>query len=428
MKAAFYTLGCKVNQNESLALEEIFRSAGFEIVQSAQNADVFVVNSCTVTAQGDAKSRRALGRAKTANPNIITVLTGCSPQAFPQNASTFGADIVTGTSQRGLIIDNINQFIATGKGVVNIAPLAKSQSFEELPSPALQKRTRAFVKIEDGCNRKCAYCIIPTARGPARSRSQTAILEEVLHLASKGYSEVVFTGINLSSYGKDTGTNLGILSQKAAELPGICRVRLSSLEPDLLTDEQIELLAANQGFCRHFHLSLQSGCAKTLRNMRRVYSPMQYAALVEKLRKKMPDASFTTDIIVGFPGETAADFEESLAFVQKMQFLKVHVFPFSARNGTPAASFAGQIAPQEKAARAAEMQKTANIVQGQWLAAQNGSTHQILLESRLPSGHFTGYTKNYIPVLLNAPNARNGNILSARLGIWDGRRCTAELT
>lgn len=425
MRAAFYTLGCKVNQNETGALEEMFRHAGFDVVPPDQAADVFVVNSCTVTASGDAKSRRALGRARAKNPGVVTVLTGCSPQAFPAKVTDWGADVVTGTAQRTRLLENIQKFMDSGTPVVDIAPMGKGQVFEELPSAPLPGRTRAFVKIQDGCNRRCAYCVIPTARGPSRSREEASILKELDSLAQKGFAEVVFTGINLPSYGRDTGTNLAEITRAAAGVPGIERVRLSSLEPDLLPVEQIEILASIPQFCHHFHLSLQSGCDATLRRMRRPYTTAEYAAVAQKLRAAMPSAGFTTDVIVGFPGESEADFEESLAFVRQMAFLKVHVFPFSARAGTPAAEFPGQLSKTEKAARAARLQQAADEVRAAWIFGQQGSVQQVLLETPLPDGRFTGYTGSYIPVALAAPGARQGDILAVRLGPFDGERCAA---
>ncbi len=427
MKAAFYTLGCKVNQNETGALEEMFRHAGFDVVPPGQAADVFVVNSCTVTAAGTAKSRRALHRAKAANPRVVTVLTGCAPQAFPQKAQGWGADVVTGTARRAHLLANLRRFMESGQPVVDIAPLSKGQPFEELPAAPLPGRTRAFVKIQDGCSRRCAYCVIPAARGPARSRGKAAILRELGALAAQGYREVVFTGINLSSYGQDTGSTLAAITQAAAGVPGLGRIRLSSLEPDLLTDAQMGELAQIPSFCRHFHLSLQSGCNTTLRRMRRPYTAAAYAETLQKLDAAMPDASFTTDVIVGFPGESEADFEESLAFVKSMPFLKVHVFPFSARAGTAAAGFDGQLPKSEKAARATHMQQAADAGRTQWIAARVGTPHEVLLETPLPDGRFTGYTKNYIPVAVSAPGARQGDIISIKLGRFDGERCEAIL-
>ncbi len=422
MTAAFYTLGCKVNQNETGALEAMFRAAGYHIVPPGEAADVFVVNSCAVTAAGEQKSLRALRRARRQNPAVVTVLTGCVPQAFPQTAAAAGADVVSGTARRAHLLDDVACFLETRAAVVDIAPMARGEAFEELPAGLLPGRTRAFVKVQDGCDRRCAYCIIPAARGPARSRGLGSVLGEAAALAGGGHAELVLTGINLSSYGRRGGDGLAALVEAVAGVPGVRRIRLSSLEPDLLDDEAIARLAAVDKLCPHFHLSLQSGSESVLRRMRRPYSPAAYAAVAEKLRRALPGASLTTDVIVGFPGESEAEFEESLAFVRQMRFLKVHVFPFSAREGTPAAGFAGQLPKALKAARAAALQAEADALRAQWIAAQAGTRHEVLLEAPLPDGRFTGYTGSYIPVAAALPGGQPGQVLTGRLGPWGGER------
>lgn len=425
MKAAFYTLGCKVNQNESAAMEQMFRCAGYEIVPHGAQADVYVVNSCTVTAEGDAKSRRWLRRAKRENPRAVTVLTGCFPQAFPEDMPSLEADIITGTAGRQRLTGHINVYLETGRRVIDILPT--SNAYEEMPTGKSTERTRAFVKIEDGCDRRCAYCIIPKARGRVRSRDETSILEELRAHAAAGTSEVVFTGINLPSYGRDTGTHLAALVDAAAGIEGIRRIRLSSLDPDRLSGEMIKQFAAQEKLCPHFHLSLQSGSTKTLRRMRRPYTAGKYAEAAAALRGAMPGASLTTDVIVGFPGEDEGEFEESLAFVRKMNFLKVHVFPFSPRPGTPAATFEGQVPNGERARRASEMQRVADTVRAEWIARKEGGEESVLLEKPQKNGLFTGYTETYIPVLVNAPCHRQGDIAPVRLGAFDGDRAACEV-
>lgn len=427
MKAAFYTLGCKVNQNETGALQQIFRAAGYSIVPATQTADVYVVNSCTVTAGGDAKSRQWLRRAKRENPASVTVLTGCFPQAFPAAALLPEADVVTGTAGRARILQNVQTYLATGQRIVDITPHQKGETFEELPLEAMPDRTRAFVKIEDGCNRRCAYCIIPTARGPVRSRDEANIIAELHTLAAAGHKEVVFTGINLPSYGRDTGTNLADIVEKAAQVSGIERIRLSSLDPDLITEEQVRRFAAVEKLCPSFHLSLQSGCNATLRRMRRPYTTAQYAEAANMLRALVPSASLTTDVIVGFPGEDEDEFAQNLAFVRQMQFLKVHVFPFSPRPGTPAATMENQTTPGQRSARTHAMQTTADAERAAWIAARRGETHAILLETKRPDGQYTGYTKNYIPILVPTSGHNQNDIVRAVLGTFDGEYCAATL-
>ncbi|NLW78786.1 MAG: tRNA (N(6)-L-threonylcarbamoyladenosine(37)-C(2))-methylthiotransferase MtaB [Ruminococcaceae bacterium] len=420
MKAAFYTLGCKVNQSETSALQQLFTAAGWPPAAPGQAADIFVVNSCTVTAAGEAKSRRWLHRARRENPGAVLVLTGCLPQAFPQRALQTEANVITGTAQRAHLVADIRRFLETGRRVVDIAPTEGAALFEELPAALPAARTRAFLKIQDGCNGRCAYCIVPTARGPVRSRSRQSIVDELQALAAAGCAEVVLTGINLPSYGRDTGDDLADVVEDAATVPGIRRIRLSSLDPHLVTDAQIARFAACEKLCPQFHLSLQSGCDTTLNAMRRPYTAAQYRAAAQKLRAALPHAALTTDVIVGFPGESRAHFEESLAFVKAMRFLKVHVFPFSARPGTPAATFPGQLPRAEKAARAAELQAAADGIRAEWITEQLGTVQPVLLEAPRPDGRTTGYTASYIPVL--APpvaGVRPGALRPMRLLAYD---------
>ena len=410
MRVCFYTLGCKVNLNETGALEQMFRSAGFTIVPEGEEADVFVVNSCTVTNFGDQKSRKWLRRAKRENPGAVTVLTGCYPQAFPEEAARFlEADLVCGNGDRKAILENVMKL------------LDGHERFET--------HTRAFIKVEDGCNRQCAYCVIPRARGPVRSRAEESILNELHQLAAAGYREVVLSAISLPSYGLDTGTNLVELVEHCAQVEGIERIRLGSLDPDMLTPEYIARLAAVDKLCPQFHLSLQSGCTATLRRMRRVYTAEQYAEVVENIRSAYGDrpVSFTTDCICGFPGETEADFEESRAFLKKIGFLKVHVFPYSRRSGTPAYDFPGQIHERDKQERSRTMNAAAEAIRKEVLAGYEGMEDDVLLETPLSETLFTGYTRLYVPVVVSAPGHASGEIVRVRLGAYDGERVRAAL-
>ena len=429
MRVSFYTLGCKVNQNETGALAQLFEQHGFTVVESGEAADVYVVNSCTVTNFGDQKSRKWLRRAKRENPGAVTVLTGCYPQAFPEEAATIAeADVVTGSGNRRSILEDVMQVVNGERGkVVDIRPHQKGEAFEELPMDRFADHTRAFVKIEDGCGRQCAYCVIPRARGPVRSRSEQSILEELRRLADAGYREVVLTAISLLSYGRDTGTCLADLVERAAGVEGIERIRLGSLDPDLLTDRDIARLAAVDKLCPQFHLSLQSGCSKTLRAMRRPYTAEQYAAVADKLRAAFGagNVSLTTDVIVGFPGETEEDFVQSMAFVTQQKFLKVHVFPYSRREGTPAYDYPGQLPEHEKEARSRRMTDAVEAVRGRLAQAMAGQQAEVLLETPLSSTLFTGYTRQYLPVVVNAPGHQSGDILRVVLGEWDGKRCRA---
>lgn len=430
MRVSFYTLGCKVNQNETGALEHLLCQNGYTIAEPGEPADVYIVNSCTVTASGDRKSRQWLRRAKRENPGAVTVLTGCYPQAFPEEAANvMEADLVTGSANRSSLPANIQRVMESGERLVAITPHQRGEVFEELPMERQPGHTRAFIKVEDGCNRQCAYCVIPRARGLVRSRSEESVVKELETLAAGGYKEVVLAGINLPSYGLDTGTRLIDLIERCAQVEGIERIRLGSLEPDLLTDEDIARMAKIRELCPQFHLSLQSGCTATLRRMRRTYTAEQYADTMARLRAAYGAAnvSFTTDVIVGFPGETEEEFAESMAFVEQAGFLKVHVFPYSRRSGTPAADFPDQVPEEVKAQRAHRLQAAADAVRARVVAAMEGAAEEVLLETPLSSTTFTGYTRLYVPVTVRAAGHASGEILPVRLEQWDGQRCRAAL-
>ena len=431
MRVTFYTLGCKVNQNETGALAQLFEENGYTVVSNEEPADVYVVNSCTVTNFGDQKSRKWLRRAKRENPGAVTVLTGCYPQAFPEEAAEIKeADVVTGSGNRHAILADVTRVLnGEDERVVDIRPHRKGEKFEELPMDKFAEHTRAFVKVEDGCNRQCAYCVIPRARGPVRSRDEASILAELRQLAASGYREVVLSAISLPSYGLDTGTNLVELVEHCAQVEGIQRIRLGSLDPDMLTPEFITRLAAVEKLCPQFHLSLQSGCTATLRRMRRVYTAEQYAQVVDQLRAAYGErpVSFTTDCICGFPGETQADFEESCEFLKKIGFLKVHVFPYSRRSGTPAYDFPEQVHEREKQERSRVMNGIAEEVRREVLTAYVGTEDDVLLETPLSGTLFTGYTRLYIPVVVSAPGHESGQIVHVTLGEYDGERVRAAL-
>ena len=431
MRVTFYTLGCKVNQTETGALAQLFEENGYTVVPGGEAADVYVVNSCTVTNFGDQKSRKWLRRAKRENPGAVTVLTGCYPQAFPQEAAAIAeADVVTGSGNRRAILRDVQRVLdGEAERIVDIRPHEKGERFEELPMDKFAEHSRAFLKVEDGCNRQCAYCVIPRARGPVRSRSEQSILQELHRLAAAGYKEIVLTAISLPSYGADTGTSLVDLVERAAAVPGVERLRLGSLDPDMLHEDDIRRLARVEKLCPQFHLSLQSGCDKTLRAMRRPYTTAQYAAIAARLREAFgpENVSFTTDVIVGFPGETEEDFAQSMAFVTAQRFLKVHVFPYSRRAGTPAYDFPDQVPEHEKEARSRRMTAAVEAVRAEEAARMQGRTATVLLETPLSATLFSGYTPQYLPVLVSAPGCQSGDIVKVTLGAWDGKRCRAAL-
>lgn len=397
MKIAFYTLGCKVNQYESQAMSEKAAANGFELVMPDAEADVYVVNSCTVTAESDRKTRQAVRKFKRNHPDSIVVLTGCMPQAFPQDAENLEqADIVLGNKNNFRLFDLINRYFSCGQRIIDIEEHKTGDKFSGGDISGFEHRTRAVVKIEDGCNRFCSYCIIPYSRGRVRSKPIDELKCELQRLSDAGFAEVVLVGINLSAYGSDIGLNICDAVELAAGM-NFKRVRLGSLEPDHITDEVIERLAKLDNFCPQFHISLQSGCDNTLKAMNRHYTAAEYRELCRKLRASFPDATVTTDIMVGFPTESEEDFAENVRFAQEIGFEKVHVFPYSPREGTRAAKMP-QIEKAIKEKRSHIMIEKTEEVRQSFLKAQIGKTVYVLLETRHSDGFTEGYTMNYTPV------------------------------
>lgn len=428
-KIAFFTLGCKVNQYETGALEERFSDDGFEVVPFEDFADVYVINSCTVTAVGDKKSRAMMRRAKKINPNSIVALTGCFPQAFPEDAAALTeVDIITGNKNRQALIDAVKNSLVSKQRTINIEPFSPKDPFEPMSVKNFPDRTRAFLKIEDGCDRYCSYCIIPFARGPVRSKPLNDVLEDAKTLYENGYREIVLTGINLSSYGKDISVSFSdAVAEVCRALPNV-RFRLGSLEPDLMSQKDIDTLAGLDNFCPQFHLSLQSGCDDTLKRMRRRYDSATYADLVKRIRTAFPDASITTDVMTGFPGETEEEFQKSLDFVRSVGFLKVHIFPYSKRKGSKAADMPGQLTLAEKKRRCDIMNEVTEESRQEFLSSQIGKTVSVLFESSFQDGICEGYSMNYTPVQVASEISLSNQILNIRITSVRGDCCFGELS
>lgn len=426
MKAAFHTLGCKVNQYESQAMAQSLEKQGFIIVDPAENADIYIVNSCTVTAESDRKTRQAVRKFKKLHPDSIVVLTGCMTQAFPEYGEKLGeADIVIGNKSNRLLCEYINQFI-NGSGRIFAVDLHKTgDPFAGDTISTFRERTRASVKIEDGCNRFCSYCIIPYARGRVRSKPLDELKNEIAQLEKNGFSEIVLVGINLSAYGMGTDKNIVDAVKLAASFDGIKRVRLGSLEPDHITDEIIEGLAKIPEFCPQFHISLQSGCDATLKRMNRHYNSGEYFDLCTKLRNAFDGTTLTTDVMVGFPGETTEDFEKSLEFVKKVGFEKVHIFPYSIRPGTPAAKMENQLEKCEKERRAVIMSAAADEIRKNFLESQVGKTLEVLAEE-YHEGYVQGFTANYTPVRIACEENLHG-IIKTEITAVDGDFCVGKI-
>lgn len=379
-KVYFITFGCKVNQYETETLKTCFQDKGFGICETAEESDVIVINSCTVTGSGDSKSLYSVRKLRKENPGSVIVLTGCLPQASPDIQEKIPeADIITGTKERSRLPELVSRFIAEHGRLVDIVPYTISDPFESIDYRSTFSKTRAFVKIQDGCNCFCSYCMIPYARGRCRSKSPEVLRKEIEMLSFSGHKEIVLVGINLAFYGIEYGLRLADAVELCCGIEGIERVRLGSLEPEMLLDDDLIRLSAQKKLCPQFHLSLQSGCDRTLKAMNRRYSSEEYYALTQRILKYFPDAAFTTDIMVGFPEETDDDFEQSLEFAKKVGFAKIHVFQYSPRKGTPAASMK-QIPASVKAQRADRMKAVAAELQSAFLAHQVGKTVPVLFE------------------------------------------------
>lgn len=408
MKIAFYTLGCKVNQYESNWLGEIMKSHGYTVTKPDEEADIYVINSCTVTAESDRKTRQTVRRFKRNHPDSIVVLTGCMTQAFPEKGTDLiEADIVMGNKNNYKLPEFIEEYFNKKERLIKIESHENGDRFVPCEISDFETRTRAYVKIEDGCNRFCSYCAIPYARGRVRSKELSQLSRELDSLKEKGFCEIVLVGINLSAYGTDSGKTICDAVRLASE-KGFERIRLGSLEPDHITDEIIEELSQIRNFCPQFHISLQSGCNKTLKNMNRHYTAEEYYHLCCKLRESFEEASITTDIMVGFSYETDEDFEESVSFAEKIGFEKVHVFPYSVRKGTRAEKFP-QVEPSVKEKRTHEMIERTEKIRQSFLKKQIGKTVSVLFETRNKNGFTEGYTMNYTPVKVKG-NVQCGQI------------------
>lgn len=433
MRAAFYTLGCKVNQYETQVLTQQFASGGYEIVDSSAVADVYVVNSCTVTAMGDKKTRQAIRHFKRQSPGAVVALIGCFPQAFPQEAGEIlEADIIMGAGDKQALLGLVDRFLGGRERIIQIAPHQKKENFEAMKADSFVERTRAFIKIQDGCEHFCSYCIIPFARGFNRSKPLEALKAELSDLSARGFTEAVLVGIDLSSYGKDFSGGESRLVDAVAlacSVEGIERVRLGSLEPLMLTDQNLDILASLPEFCPQFHLSLQSGCDETLRRMNRHYNTGFYRGLVEKIRRRFSNPAITTDIMVGFPGETDEEFAESLAFAEEISFAKVHVFAYSVRPGTRAEKLPNQVTPDKKESRSHKMSELTEKTRLSFLATQVGKTETVLFENNMAEGCYTGYTKNYTPVWVKADGLPNLRKTAHDVEIFDtgGEGCMGRL-
>ena len=416
MKYAVQTFGCKVNQYESAVISKGMTDKGFTKSEDIRKADIVIINSCSVTEQSDKKACQLIRKLKNGNSDCIIALCGCFPQAFRSEAEKSGADIITGTEDKDKLPDIIYNYVqSTQKDVfTDIKELTDRLCFNNMPLSDMGK-TRAFIKIEDGCDRYCAYCIIPYARGKVRSRSIEDIIKETDFQVKCGHKEMVLVGINLSLYGSDIGLRLADAVHAICSVDGVERVRLSSLEPELIIEEDIKRLSNEPKLCPHFHLALQSGCETTLKRMNRHYTPGEYYKIVETLRKYFPDCSITTDIMVGFAGETDSEFEESLAFCEKVGFAAMHVFTYSVRSGTAAAERSDFVSPELAAVRYKRMSELASKMKTEYFSKMIGKTRQVLIQKRESESYANGLTPEYVPVRIYNCDAKKHDILTIKV-------------
>ncbi|WP_315168184.1 tRNA (N(6)-L-threonylcarbamoyladenosine(37)-C(2))-methylthiotransferase MtaB [Metaclostridioides mangenotii] len=417
-KVAFYTLGCKVNQYETEAMLEMFEKDGYEHVNSEDYADVYVINTCTVTHMSDRKSRQYIRRVKKVNPDALIAVVGCYSQVSPEEILDIDeVNLVMGTNDRRNIVEEIKN-LDLSKKISTVDDIMKIKEFEEIEISQTNDKTRAFMKIQDGCDRYCSYCIIPYARGRVRSRDIRSVVDEAENLVKNGYKEVVLTGIHVASYGKDLKedqlTLLDVI-KKLSQIDGLERIRLSSVEPILFTDEFVNEISTNKKLCPHYHLSLQSGCDETLNRMNRRYTTKEYKEIVDRLRDAIPNVAITTDIIVGFPGETDEEFTSTYNFLKEIELTQMHVFKYSIRKGTPAATMGDQVDPQIKHDRSEKLIKMSSKNFAKFASRFIGKELEVLFEKNVKDDVYEGLTTNYIRVYAKSDTDIQGLIKKVKI-------------
>ena len=432
-KIAFYTLGCKVNQADTASMENLFLRSGHQLVSFDGEADVYIINTCVVTNTGQRKSRQTIHRAIRKNPNALIVVTGCYPQTAAEEVKAIdGVDMIIGNQDRAQIVQLVEERLAHRQTdtLDAVHKLTASTAFEEMAAGDITDKTRAFLKIQEGCNQFCTYCIIPYARGPLRSRSLESIRTETQRLISAGFKEIVLIGIHLGCYGKENpdGPTLYDAVKTVLDVPGVQRLRLGSLESVEVEPRLLTLMQEDARFCRHLPLPLQSGCDKTLQAMHRPYTTAKFKTLLADIKTKVSDIAITTDVIVGFPGETEADFETTCKFAESCGFSKMHIFPFSARKGTPAEKFAGAVTEAVKKERADILGKIDETMHKTFLQGMVGQTAEVLFEQPAGEDYFEGLTGNYQRVFVKS-GGRNlgGEILPVKITAFDGEKLLGEI-
>ncbi len=398
---AFYTLGCKVNQYETNAMEQQFIQNGYKIVENTEKADIYVINTCTVTNMADRKSRQMLRRVKEINQSAVIVVCGCYAQVAKKELEQIPeVDIILGINEKNKIVQIVEEYLANKDNIIEVADVSKQKEFLDFGDVTYTEKNRAVIKVQDGCNMFCSYCLIPYARGRIRSRKIENVVSEIEKIAKQGIKEVVITGIHVASYGKDfENGNIRLINllEEINKIEGIARIRLSSLEPTIVDEEFAQRLSKLEKICDHFHLSLQSGCDATLKRMNRKYTTARYKEATEILRKFYQNANFTTDVIVGFPGETDEEFDQTYQFLKEIGFYKMHIFKYSPRKGTVAEKLPNQVDGNIKEERSKKLIELSNNMQNEKNSQYIGKTVKVLFEE-YENGYYKGHTTNYMVV------------------------------
>ncbi|MFA6468374.1 MAG: tRNA (N(6)-L-threonylcarbamoyladenosine(37)-C(2))-methylthiotransferase MtaB [Bacteroidota bacterium] len=428
MKASFHTLGCKLNYAETASLERQFKDRGFEIVPFTEQSDVCIINTCSVTERADREARQIVRRALRSSPNAFVAVVGCYAQLDPEViASIDGVDMVLGASEKFRLFDFADSFKKFASPKVFVSPITSVNDFGPAYSGGVDERTRAFLKVQDGCDFNCSFCTIPLARGESRSQSIDACVAQAKELVAAGYKEIILTGVNVGDFGKNNGRTFLELLKELNAVDGIDRIRVSSIEPNLLHDELIDFWLASEKICNHFHIPLQNGTDEILRTMRRRYTSEYYNTLVRNIRQKAPDASIGVDVIVGFPGETEKLFEQNFSFIHELPVSYLHVFTYSERPNTPSIGFPGRVEPRIRYSHSDKLRILGQMKKSAFYQSQKGKIRPVLIEGAIEENMLSGYTDNYVRVRVPYHPALENAVATVRIGEFSGDACAAEI-
>ncbi|MHB1050030.1 MAG: tRNA (N(6)-L-threonylcarbamoyladenosine(37)-C(2))-methylthiotransferase MtaB [Bacteroidota bacterium] len=429
MNVSFYTLGCKLNYAETATLERQFKDRGFDIVPFSEHSDVCIINTCSVTERADREARQIVRRALRKSPDAFVAVIGCYAQLDPETISSIeGVDVVLGASEKFRLFDYAGDFRKLPHPRIYVSPIESVNDFGPAFSGGVDDRTRAFLKVQDGCDFNCAFCTIPLARGTSRSQSIDACVSQAQQLVALGYKEVVLTGVNVGDFGKNSGSSFLRLLHALEEVEGIQRIRISSIEPNLLKEELVDFWIASEKICNHFHIPLQNGTDEILQKMRRRYTSSYYKKLIYSIREKAPDAGIGVDVIVGFPGETEALFEKNFNFIHDLPVSYLHVFTYSERPNTPSVGFTGRIEPRIRFSHSEQLRNLGQMKKSHFYQSQINSVRPVLIEGSVENNRLSGYTDNYVRVEVPYHPSLENSIVNVTIGEFNGENCNAEVT